>query len=199
MIKEIEIVYDLVCPFCLIGERILAKTLKELPEYPVIKWRPFILDPRITGQGVPFLDYHRGKYGARSQPMMRNLEAFARSYGITFDFDNLKTYPPSMDGHRLVMFAEQFNASGKVAIALMEAYFLENREIQEHSTLLEVAVEQGLPEKETLQLLKSNDLCEMIEQAVGDVQQKGIRSVPSYFVDGKYIGGTEEIRQYLVV
>lgn len=197
MIKEIEIVYDLVCPFCLIGERILTTALAELLDRPVVKWCPFILDPQITGQGVPFPAYHAAKYGDRSKPMMRNLEQSARRYGLNFDFHNLKTYPPSMDGHRLVLFAERFGASGKVATALMEAYFLESREIQKQSILLEVAVEQGLPREETLALLESDDLREIIEQEVQNARMRGIRSVPSYFIDGNYIGGTEEIKQKL--
>ncbi|MBD2562341.1 MULTISPECIES: DsbA family oxidoreductase [Nostoc] len=198
MIKEIEIVYDLVCPFCLIGERILTTALTELPDPPMVKRRPFILDPQITGQGVPFPTYHAAKYGERSKPMMRHLEQFAQRYGLNFNFDNLKTYPPSMDGHRLVLFAERFGASGKIATALMEAYFLENREIQKQSVLLEIAVEQGLPKDETRAMLESGDLREIIEQEVRNAQMRGIRSVPSYFVDGNYIGGTEEIKQYLV-
>lgn len=129
--------------------------------------------------------------------MMRNLEQSARRYSLNFDFHNLKTYPPSMDGHRLVLFAERFGASGKVATALMEAYFLESREIQKQSILLEVAVEQGLPREETLTLLESDDLREIIEQEVQNARMRGICSVPSYFIDGKYIGGTEEIKQKL--
>lgn len=191
--KQIEIVYDVVCPFCLLGLTRIERRIEATGRTISLEWRPFFLDRRIPAGGVSFEAYHGAKYGARSKPMMRQLETIARAEGVNFDFAHLKTAPPSLSAHVLIDLAKRFGKATEAARAVMTAYFLEHREIQDRDTLLEIGEAIGLERAAVARALDDEETAARIDRDAAAVAAMGVSSVPSYFVDGRFVGGSEQL------
>jgi predicted DsbA family dithiol-disulfide isomerase len=104
----IEIVYDLVCPWCFIGTRRLIRALRRRPELGMnLQWRPFLLNPDMPRAGMAQSDYVVRKFGAedRARRLFSSIAEIGRGEGILFRFDRIRRTPSSVDAHRLVRFA----------------------------------------------------------------------------------------------
>lgn len=192
----IEIVYDLVCPWCFIGSRRLLRALRRRPEISVnLLWRPFLLNPDMPRAGMVRADYVIRKFGTedRARRLYASIAEIGRSEGISFRFDRIQTTPSSVDAHRLVRFATPFGRAETLADALFTAHFTEGRDIGAPAELLAIARQVGLPVAEARDLLESD---EGIEHVHGDnlrAHRLGINGAPC-FIMGRHhaIAGAQE-------
>ena len=121
---SIEVVFDLVCPWCFLGVRRLRRTLRARPDIAAdIAWRPFLLNPDIAPGGVPRQDYIVRKFGGedRARRLHATITELGRGEGLVFQFDRIRRIPPSLDGHRLVRMAEQLGLGDEAVDALFQA------------------------------------------------------------------------------
>jgi predicted DsbA family dithiol-disulfide isomerase len=190
---KLTIFFDFVCPFCIVGWEKLKQLVPAEAWPDEIVWHPMILDATVPPSGIPFLKYHGDKYGDRSLPLQRHVEALGRELGLDFDFANLKTYPLTIDAHKLVKFAAAQGRASEVAIAVIKAYFLGNREIQDHSVLIAIAEEHGLDPNEAKAALLARDLEPVILEETRQARSWGVPHVPAYALNGRIVGGTEEL------
>ena len=122
----IEIVHDLVCPWCFLGVRRLMRTLRRRPDLLFdLTWRPFLLNPDMPRAGMARPDYVIRKFGGedRARRLYASITEIGRTEGILFRFDRIRRTPSSVDAHRLVRYAARFGqADAMVRGAVLGAF-----------------------------------------------------------------------------
>jgi predicted DsbA family dithiol-disulfide isomerase len=140
---EIEIVSDVICPWCYIGKRRLEKALSLLGDgiSPTLTWRPFQLNPDMPGGGMARAEYRRRKFGSveRGAELDARVAAEGRGEGIAFAFDRIERTPNTSAAHRLIELAQREGNGQGVVDALFRAYFEEARDIGDPGVLQEIA------------------------------------------------------------
>src|SRR5581483_11733318 len=128
----VEIVHDLVCPWCFLGVRRLIRTLRRRPDLLFdLSWRPFLLNPDMPRAGMSRLDYVIRKFGGddRARRLYSSITEIGRAEGVDFRFDRVGVTPSSVDAHRLVRWAARFGRAGEMVEALFAAYFADGHDI----------------------------------------------------------------------
>ena len=143
----IEIVHDLVCPWCFLGVRRLMRTLRRRPDLLFdLSWRPFLLNPDMPRVGMSRPDYVIRKFGGedRARRLYASIAEIGRAEGILFRFDRIRRTPSSVDAHRLVRFAARFGCADAMVEALFSAHFTDGLDIGDHAVLISIANACGL-------------------------------------------------------
>lgn len=200
---RIDIVLDVICPWCFIGKRRLEQALGLRPEIvPEISWRPFQLNPDIPPDGMARQDYLAVKFGGahyagRVYQTVADAGAMA---GIRFAFERIRRTPNTRDGHRLIRYAAGEGRADALVERLFSAYFLEGRDVGDRAGLAEIAAEVGLDRAEVRLFLDSpSGVVEILAEERG-VRRMGINAVPAFVFDGQYaISGAQEPEFFLPV
>jgi predicted DsbA family dithiol-disulfide isomerase len=184
----IDIISDVICPWCYIGKRRLEKALAALGRPVKVRWLPFQLNPAMPKEGVSRREYRTRKFGSweRSQELDARVVAAGQSEGIHFAFDRIERTPNTLDAHRLIRLTEGHGVQGAVVEALFRAYFTEGRDISNRQTLLDVVAEAGLDRHEAEALLNSDDGLEAMEDGDALTRQFRVEGVPFFVVNGTF-------------
>jgi len=186
----IEVVSDVICPWCYIGKRRLERALALLePGLAArVTWLPFQLNPGMPREGVARAEYRRAKFGSleRSQALDARVAAEGRSEGIDFAFDRMPRTPNTFAAHQLIDLAQERGVGGAVVEALFRAYFEEGRDTGEAEVLKKIAVACGL-DPGTLEARWADEpearrVAELEEQ----MKKLGISGVPTYIIERRY-------------
>src|ERR1700748_2049104 len=135
----IEIVHDLVCPWCYLGVRRLMRTMRRRPDLLFdLTWRPFLLNPDMPRGGMARPDYVIRKFGGedRARRLYASITEIGRAEGILFRFDRIRRTTSSVDRHRRVRFAARFGRADAVVEALFSTHFSDGGDIGEHALLV---------------------------------------------------------------
>lgn len=194
---NIEIFYDLVCPFCLIGKVRLDAAIARRPVPPTLHWTPLLLDAGLPPEGYDFQEHHDRKYGARARPMQVQVENLGREFGLKFDFVAQNRYPSSVNGHRAIRYAAQHGLATEMVDALLRSYFLGNQDIGDNTLLAAIASEIGLDGAALRALLDSDWETDAVLAECQRSARRGVRSVPSYLLDGEPIADTGDLLRRL--
>ncbi|MBE9604832.1 DsbA family oxidoreductase [Acetobacteraceae bacterium H6797] len=195
---QIEVVFDLVCPWCRLGIARLRRALRARPEILAeIRWRPFLLNPDIGAHGLPRQDYMARKFGGedRARRLHATIAELGRAEGLTFNFERIRRVPPSLDAHRLVRWAGQRSHEGAEAVVegIFEAYFAEGRDIGERLVLAAIARAAGLDGDAALSFLASGAEAEAVHADNLRAHRLGINGVPCFVVQERHaIAGAQE-------
>jgi predicted DsbA family dithiol-disulfide isomerase len=193
---QIEVVFDLVCPWCYLGTQRLRRTLRGRPDLAAdIMWRPFLLNPDIAPGGVARQDYMLRKFGGedRARRLHATIAELGRAEGLRFAFDRIRRIPPSLDAHRLVRMAERHGLADAAVAALFEAYFAEGHDIGDHGVLAMVAANLGLDPLVTRRALAGTQEAESVHADNLRAHRLGINGVPCFVVQGRHaIAGAQE-------
>jgi predicted DsbA family dithiol-disulfide isomerase len=185
---RIDIVSDVVCPWCFVGKRRLERALAaEPPGDIVIGWRPFQLNPDLPPDGMDRREYMRSKFGEeRIAEIHKRLTAIGLEEGIPFDFDAIKRAPNTLKAHRLIRLAETQGKQDQIVEALFTGYFMRGQDVGDSATLAKIAAEAGLDEGGVLEFLDS-DLgeSETVEE-IDFARRVGVNGVPCFIVERKY-------------
>jgi predicted DsbA family dithiol-disulfide isomerase len=196
----VDVVSDIVCPWCFIGKRKLERALAELarrePSVDVqVRWHPFQLNPDLPAAGVPRATYLAQKFGGAT----RASEVYARvrhagdAVGIPFRFDRIEIQPNTFDAHRLVAWAQQQREADDLVERLFGAYFLEGRRIGDAGELARVAAEAGWSERDAREMLGSDALRETVAAEGREAIEVGIEGVPCFIFNGRIaISGAQD-------
>jgi predicted DsbA family dithiol-disulfide isomerase len=188
---KIDIVSDVVCPWCYLGKARLERALTALKDVKAeISWRPYQLDPTIPRGGIDRKQYMEAKFGTGSRlgEIHKQLESFGREVGIRYDFDAIKVSPNTMDAHRLIRWAAQAGAGmqGKVVDRLFRLYFTEGADIGSHAVLIKAGADSGM-DRAIIEALLPTDAEEA--GVIGEIaksRQLGIQGVPCFIINQKY-------------
>jgi predicted DsbA family dithiol-disulfide isomerase len=198
---RIEIVCDVVCPWCFIGKRRLERALAMRRDVEVsLAWRPFQLNPDMPREGMPRELYLAAKFGGarNATRIYANVIAAGRSEGIEFAFDRIRRTPNTLDAHRLIRLADDFGRADRIVQALFEAYFLDGRDIGDLDTLSNIADAAGLERSETRHHLAGDLGAEEVRADDRRARHLGIHAVPCFIVDRSYaISGAQEPEMFL--
>jgi predicted DsbA family dithiol-disulfide isomerase len=143
---SVDVVSDVICPWCYIGKRRLEKALALLAEKPEVRWLPFQLNPDMPPGGMPRSEYRAAKFGSveRAKSLDARVAAEGAGEGIAFAFERIQRTPNTAAAHRLISLAQKQGAGGPVVDALFKAYFEEARDIGDAAVLGEIAEACGV-------------------------------------------------------
>jgi predicted DsbA family dithiol-disulfide isomerase len=193
---SIEIVYDLVCPWCYLGVRRLLRTLRRRPDLLFdLVWRPFLLNPDMPRAGMARPDYIIRKFGGedRARRLYASISEIGRAEGVMFHFDRIRRTPNSVDAHRLVRFASRFGRADEIVAALFSAHFTDGRDIGEMPVLVELAESCGLEPRASRRFLAGDEDIDAIHGDNLRAHRLGINGVPCFVVSGRHaIAGAQE-------
>ncbi len=185
---KIDVVSDIVCPWCYIGKRRLEQALETTGEaYPVtIAFHPFQLDPGVPAQGAPFVAYMNRRFGGDALRKFEQVEKAGRSAGLDFRFAEIPKAINTFDLHRLLHLARENGNQYAVKEALMQAYFLDRKDLSEPDTIAEVMAPLGWTHDQTREVLASDRAAAEVRAAMQGYQQMGVRGVPFFILQDKY-------------
>ena len=188
----VDVVSDVVCPWCYIGKRKLAQALSELrarePGLEVaVRWHPFELNPDLPAEGIPRTDYLEAKFGGgqRASEIYARVQAVGHSVGIAFDFQRIARQPNTRDAHRLIAWAQQAGDAEALVEHLFRAYFIEGRLLSDAGELAAIADEAGFPRDAAQALLASDRLRNEVGAEYREAQEAGITGVPFFIFNGR--------------
>jgi predicted DsbA family dithiol-disulfide isomerase len=194
-VLSIDIVSDVVCPWCYLGEKRLEAALAEEAQPIAVRWRPYQLDPTIPEGGLDRAEYMAKKFGksGRLQSVHDNLTRLGREVGVPFAFDKIKRAPNTLDAHRLIRWASSAGAQAEVVDRLFRAYFVEGRDIGDRSVLTEIGAECGLEANLVEKLLAEGADGDLVRQEIEQAQAMGVSGVPFYIFAGRIgVPGAQE-------
>jgi predicted DsbA family dithiol-disulfide isomerase len=198
---HIDIVSDVICPWCFIGKRRLERALQLRPELePSISWRAFQLNPDMPAEGMNRQEYLALKFGGAGQArrIYAAVEQAGAAEGIDFAFDRIRRTPNTVDAHRLIRFASMEGNAAPMVEALFRAYFLEGRDIGAEAELVEIAREAGFEAAAAASWLASERGREAVLAEDRAARRAGIEGVPCFVVDGGYaLSGAQEPEFFL--
>jgi predicted DsbA family dithiol-disulfide isomerase len=193
---SIEVVHDLVCPWCYLGTRRLMRTIRRRPDLMVeLTWRPFLLNPDMPRLGMVRSDYVARKFGGedRARRLYNSIAEIGRAEGVQFRFDRIRRTPSSVDAHRLVRWAARFGRADGVVEALFAAHFVDGRDIGEISVLVAIATSCGLVPASARSMLMSNAEVDGVHADNLRAHRLGINGVPCFVIGGRHaIAGAQE-------
>lgn len=193
---SLEVVIDLVCPWCYIGTRRLRRTLRRRPDLAVaITWRPFLLNPDMPRAGLSRSEYILRKFGGeeRARRLHASIATLGRGEGIAFHFERIRRTPSSIDAHRLVRFAAASGRADAAVEALFAAHFTDGHDIGDPAVLAAIAAALGLDPARLRRLLASDADVDVIQAENLRAHRIGINGVPCFVVAGRHaIAGAQE-------
>ena len=179
----IEVVSDVICPWCYIGKRRLEKALALLgDEVSVeIRWLPFQLNPDMPAEGVLRADYRQAKFGSaeRAKGMDARVTAEGQGEGIAFAFERMERTPNTVAAHQLIALAQKQGLGTAAVDALFRAYFEEARNVGDPEVLADIAKRCGV--KDWPGAADRTEVAALEESMRG----LGISAVPTFVFDRK--------------
>ena len=184
----IDIVSDIVCPWCYVGKKHLEAALAEMPEIDaVVRWHPFQLDPTIPPEGLDRKAYMRQKFGddGHLEAAHQRLEMLGAKNGIGFQFGAITRSPNTLDAHRLIRWAGDAGLQDTMVQSLFQAYFEEGRDIGDRAVLALIAERAGLEADAIFERLGSDDDAENISIEIAEAGRIGVTGVPFFILAQK--------------
>ena len=194
---KIDIVSDVVCPWCVIGFINLQKAIKELKDQIEfeINWKPYELHPEIPQNGYDKKLYLQQKFGDLSgrQSPYKQIEEIGDSLGFEFNFSKTERIPNTFNAHRLLWKAKREGLQTELSEALFKAYFTDGRDVGSVEVLSDIANEVGMDKEKSKKFLLSKEGGQETADEEMNFIEKNIGAVPTYFINNKYIiqGGQE--------
>jgi predicted DsbA family dithiol-disulfide isomerase len=193
---HIDIVSDVICPWCYIGKKRLERALAARPEIPVsLSWRAFQLNPEMPVEGMERGAYLATKFGGQAHAMRiyGAIAASGAAEGIPFAFDRIRRTPNTIDAHRLVRLAARSGKGEAMVEALFRGYFTEGRDIGDRAVLADIAEETGFDRGEATLYLAGNGGRDETVAEDRAARRLGINAVPCFVLEGGYsISGAQE-------
>lgn len=195
----IDVVSDVVCPWCFLGQKRLDAAIAASPDVDVaISWRPFQLDPTVPREGMDRKAYMRAKFGdeSRLSDAHARLEALGKDVGIDYAFDAITVSPNTLDVHRVIRWAgaNSPETQNRLVRRLFQLYFEEGANIGNHAVLAEAAREAGMDRAVVESLLASDADREAVAEEAATASRMGITGVPCFLFEGKYaVMGAQEV------
>jgi predicted DsbA family dithiol-disulfide isomerase len=194
----IDVVSDVVCPWCYIGKRRLEQAIALKPDIPVrVQWRPYFLNPWVPRAGMSRADYLAKKFGSaeRYRSIAARVAAAAASVGLVYAVDKIARQPNTLDCHRLIQWAADDPARMKQR--LMDLYFAEGGDLSDPEVLVGAARACGLDGDVVRNRLASDADVARVEREARSAQEAGIDGVPCFIFGGRFAVSGAQAPEYL--
>ncbi len=182
----VDIVSDVVCPFCFIGMRRVEQALEqEGVRDAEITFHPFLLDPSTPPEGVDLRESLRKKLGGDPEQMFGRVEQMAKESGIPLDFTKVRRHPNTIASHTLIRHAKDKGTQHALAAALFGAHFLEGKDLSNVEELVAIAKAHGFADDEARRLLADAGEAARTRAEAEEAARQGIRGVPFVIFGGE--------------
>ena len=196
---KIDIVSDVVCPWCYIGKRRIENALALVPDVPVeVNWRPFFLNSWVAREGISREEYLTAKFGSVEayKGIAGRVVTAAGEEGLSYRPDMVKRQPNTIDCHRLIHWAEATGKSAAMKQRLMELYFRDGGDLTDINVLVQAAADCGLDADDVRKRLATDEDVTLISAQAQEAADKGISGVPTYVFAQKYaVSGAQPAEQ----
>jgi predicted DsbA family dithiol-disulfide isomerase len=191
----VDVISDVVCPWCYIGKRKLEAALSQLEEREretgvAVRWHPFQLNPDIPREGIPRAAYLEAKFGgtARAGEIYARVKQAGGEVGIPFDFDRIARQPNTLDAHRLIAWVQKQGdprARDELVERLFRAYFIDGRNIGDRDELARIAGEAGFSVEEARAMLASDQENSEVLAEDREAREVGVGGVPFFIFNAR--------------
>lgn len=196
---RIDVVSDVVCPWCFIGKKRLEQAIALAPDVPVeVHYHPYYLNDWIPAEGISREQYLTTKFGSpdRYKEIAQRVSAAAAQDGLTYAIDKVSRQPNTTDSHRLIHWASAIGKAPQMKQRLMELYFSEGADLSDKNVLVKAAADIGLDPKEVADKLDSHTDLALVSQQVEQAKSAGIQGVPFFIFDNAYaVSGAQAAEQ----
>jgi predicted DsbA family dithiol-disulfide isomerase len=197
---HIDVVSDVVCPWCFIGKRRLEGAIALTPDIDVsINWRPYFLNPWIPREGIDRQTYLETKFGSveRYAVIAERVSAAAAMEGLIYASDKISRQPNTLDCHRLILWSRSATDPARMKQRLMDLYFTEGADLTDSRVLIQAAIDCGMNGDLVRQLLASDAEVDRIEGEANAAKEAGIDGVPCFVFGGGVIVTGAQSPEYL--
>ncbi len=197
---KVDVVSDVVCPWCYIGKHRLEAALALVPDVDVaINWRPYFLNPWIPREGIDRRTYLETKFGSAEHyaAIAQRVAAAAAMEGLRFAPDKIARQPNTIDCHRLILWSRSASDPAKVKQRLMELYFAEGADLSDPNVLIAAAAACGMDGELVRRLLASDADAARIESEATSAKEAGIDGVPCFIFGGSVVVTGAQSPEYL--
>jgi predicted DsbA family dithiol-disulfide isomerase len=184
----VDLIGDVASPECLIGLHMIRTVVASTPGLAVdIRWHPFQIDPDLPPEGLDRGVYLKEKYGSANEAReaLAGLAETGREFGLAFAFDRIRRQPNTLEAHRIVRFARDFNLGITLVEALFGAFFLNGQDIGDRAVLLAIATSSGLDARRAADFLAGAGDLEGLNQELTGFRALGVEDVPRFVIAGK--------------
>jgi predicted DsbA family dithiol-disulfide isomerase len=188
---KIDIISDVVCPWCYIGEHRLQKAMMETKEeYEFeVSHKPFELDPNTPSEGKNHIGYLVKLMGSQERVKEAHamMEEMGETEGLHYHFDKIKIIPNTLNAHRLIWLATQFGTADQVTKDLYLNNFAEGNDVNNTELLISIGVRNGIPAERLADFFSGEEGRKEVILMEDDAHRAGINSVPAFVVNNKYL------------
>lgn len=181
---KIDIISDVVCPWCIVGFNHLNAAIDELglQEQVEIEWQPFELNPDMPPEGEELSAHVARKYGSSKEESDRarvNIKQAGAAYGFEFNYFEKMKIVNTFDAHLLLEYAHTIGKQMELKMRLFSTFFSEQKDISKQEVLIAEANAVGINKEQAIQALNSNELKQKVRATEAQWQQLGVSSVPT--------------------
>ncbi|MCK1363201.1 DsbA family oxidoreductase [Bradyrhizobium sp. 62] len=180
---QIDVVSDVVCPWCYIGKHRIESALALVPDVPVkLNFRPFFLNPWVPSEGISREEYLTKKFGSVEayKGIARRVVAAAGEEGLVYRPELVARQPNTTDCHRLILWAEAIGKAPEMKQRLMELYFRDGGDLTDLNVLVKAAADVGLDADDVRKRLVTDEDVARVSADAQEAADKGISGVPTY-------------------
>ncbi|MEN3288624.1 MAG: hypothetical protein V7634_2924 [Bradyrhizobium sp.] len=192
----IDIVSDVVCPWCYIGKHRIEEALKQVTDVPVeVNWRPFFLNPWVPREGISREEYLTTKFGSVEayKGIAGRVVAAAEQEGLSYRPELVARQPNTIDCHRLIHWADAIGRAPEMKQRLMELYFRDGGDLTDVNVLVQAAADCGLDASDVRARLATDEDVALVSGNAQEAAEKGISGVPTYVFAQKYaVSGAQD-------
>ncbi|MEW6769147.1 MAG: DsbA family oxidoreductase [Pseudomonadota bacterium] len=196
---QIDIVSDVVCPWCYIGKKRIEDALALASDVPVdVHWRPFFLNPWVPREGITRDEYLTAKFGSVEayKGIAGRVAQAAADEGLEYNTELVKRQPNTIDCHRLIHWAEAEGKAAAMKQRLMELYFRDGGDLTDTNVLVQAAADIGMDAESVRKRLATDQDVALISAQAKDASDKGISGVPTFVFANKYaVSGAQPAEQ----
>ncbi len=187
---RVDIVSDVVCPWCVIGYRQLARAAQETGIALELHWHPFELNPQMAEEGEDLREHITAKYGTtaeQSREARERLSDLGKGLGFTFDYSDDMRMWNTFRAHQMIDWAEEQGRAHDLEMALFEAFFTHHADLSDNDALADVAASVGLDRSAALAVLESGKRAEQVRRKEQFWTSQGISGVPAMIFERQHL------------
>lgn len=196
----VDVVSDVVCPWCFIGKKRIEDAIALKPDIAVtLRFHPYFLNDWIPREGISREQYLITKFGSveRYAQIAERVKAAAADEGLVYAPDKISRQPNTTDCHRLILWADKSGNAARMKQRLMDLYFTEGGDLTSNDVLAQAAADVGLDHAEILRLLATEQDIEAVTQQAQAAKDSGIDGVPCFIFGGVFAVSGAQSPDYL--
>lgn len=183
---QVDVIADLICPWCYLGKRRLDDALAAVHGPSVVSWYPFQINPGMPRSGMALDEYFEKRFGSSDnlQGALDDLTRIGKAEGIVFNFDRLERVPNTLDAHRLMKLAEaeKIDASG-LAEKILGGFFENGLDLADRDVLIDIGDGSGLSRTEINKTLDNDLSRRIVLSQEAQVRRSGVTGVPDFLIN----------------